>query len=236
MRCHLFNSDSWDEIHTIRTRCNGRCEDAPTLIIQPGNYWYKNVNPERGIAIVKSHMEKNQPLTEALLFEGNENQMLSDNERSNYFIKPFEVKSLPTTKEVWITRGLSSDQYLYPLMKKCLELGVKGTYQDHEGNVRDLGLLNQVVFTDPHFMGMTYGDEKISLLIGPVPQTDASERQEIKVRGTFYFSESEGPQKGIQFRNKKGETMGTLLFESHEFWTYCTDVQLKGIKIPEEIH
>lgn len=235
MRCHLINSGSWDETHTVRTRCNGRCEDAPTLIVQPGNYWYKNVDPERGIAILTSHLEKNEPLKEALLFAGNEDQMHSDNERSGTVIKPFDYKKLPTDKEGWITRGLSSDQYLYPLMKKCLELGVAGTYQDHKGNTADLQALREVNFTDPYFMEMMFGEDLYKLLIAPVPKTDTSSRQDEKVRGTYYFIASDGVQKGIQFRNKQGNIKGTLLFESEKFWEYCLDIQLKGIKVPETI-
>ena len=45
VRAHLRNNNLWDKTHSIKTRCNGRCEDAPTCIVQPGNYWYKNLTP-----------------------------------------------------------------------------------------------------------------------------------------------------------------------------------------------
>lgn len=206
------------------------------MIVHPGNYWYKNVDPERGVDIVKSHLEKKQPLREALLFEENGDQLNSDNERSNSFIKPFEEKTLPTGNYGWMTKGLSSDQYLYPLMKKCLELDIEGSYQDPQGNTRDLRSLSQVIFIDAYTMELRFGEEISSLLIGAVPKSDTTQRQEDKVRGTYYFIESNEIQKGIQFRNRKGEAMGTLLFKSDAFWEYCTDIQLKGIKIPEEVH
>ncbi|CEH28453.1 Uncharacterized protein BN1090_A2_00874 [Aneurinibacillus migulanus] len=38
------NADSL--IHTTRTRCNGRCEDACVVIAYPQGIWYRGVTPE----------------------------------------------------------------------------------------------------------------------------------------------------------------------------------------------
>jgi (2Fe-2S) ferredoxin len=41
IRKNIQNNKMTDEIHTIRTKCVGRCEDAPVLISLPSNEWFK---------------------------------------------------------------------------------------------------------------------------------------------------------------------------------------------------
>jgi (2Fe-2S) ferredoxin len=48
------NQDEY--IHTTRTRCNGRCEDACVVIVYPAGNWYKNMTPEKGRELVKENM------------------------------------------------------------------------------------------------------------------------------------------------------------------------------------
>ncbi|WCN38815.1 (2Fe-2S) ferredoxin domain-containing protein [Aneurinibacillus uraniidurans] len=43
-------------IHTTRTRCNGRCEDACVVISYPAGRWYKDMTPEAGRALVRDHL------------------------------------------------------------------------------------------------------------------------------------------------------------------------------------
>lgn len=42
-----------EQIHTTRTRCNGRCKDACVVIAYPQGSWYKASNTEEGRVIVK---------------------------------------------------------------------------------------------------------------------------------------------------------------------------------------
>ncbi|MCC3373704.1 ferredoxin [Cohnella sp. REN36] len=44
------------EIHTTRTRCNGRCVDACVVIAYPDGIWYKDITPELGRAVVRKHL------------------------------------------------------------------------------------------------------------------------------------------------------------------------------------
>lgn len=44
------------QIHTTRTRCNGRCEDACVVIAYPEGIWYKDITPERGRELVRKHV------------------------------------------------------------------------------------------------------------------------------------------------------------------------------------
>lgn len=50
------------QIHTTRTRCNGRCQDACVVIAYPEGNWYRVNSPEMGRQIVR---EINNPCLEA---------------------------------------------------------------------------------------------------------------------------------------------------------------------------
>ena len=41
------------QIHTTRTRCNGRCQDACVVIAYPEGIWYRVDSPEMGRQIVR---------------------------------------------------------------------------------------------------------------------------------------------------------------------------------------
>ena len=232
-RVYLRNSGSWETTHTVKTRCNGRCEDAPTWIVQPGNYWYKGVDSVRGVEILKSHIGNNEPLKEALLFKEGDLKMNSENERSNAFIKPFEYRELSEGKMGWITKGLSSDQYLYALFSKWFEIRGEGVYTNSKGKRFSLSKLSGIDYSDEFNIELTFGEEKELLMIGVVGIKDETERQKLKVRGTFYFSEEQSSTKGIIFKNKMGERLASITFENEEFWKYCETIQLGGIKIEE---
>lgn len=43
------------QIHTTRTRCNGRCADACVVVAYPEGVWYKDIDPELGRELVRQH-------------------------------------------------------------------------------------------------------------------------------------------------------------------------------------
>lgn len=49
-------------IHTTRTRCNGRCEDACVVIVYPEGTWYRETTPEMGREMVRAHLLEGTPL------------------------------------------------------------------------------------------------------------------------------------------------------------------------------
>ncbi|MFD2371668.1 ferredoxin [Brevibacillus sp. GCM10020057] len=53
-----------DQVHTTRTRCNGRCEDAPVMIVYPEGTWYGKLTPELAPHLVEQHFCKGLPVTE----------------------------------------------------------------------------------------------------------------------------------------------------------------------------
>ena len=42
-----------DEYHTVRTKCMGRCDDAPVLMLAPDNIWLKNIQSKECQHILK---------------------------------------------------------------------------------------------------------------------------------------------------------------------------------------
>lgn len=51
-----------DYVHTTRTRCNGRCEDACVMIVYPEGIWYENVTPEDAQQLVEEHFQNGRPV------------------------------------------------------------------------------------------------------------------------------------------------------------------------------
>jgi (2Fe-2S) ferredoxin len=68
LRNSLTEQQLDDEIHTIRTKCNGFCKKGPIISIQPENTWYQEMNVTSSNAVVITHILKNTVLTEHLLF------------------------------------------------------------------------------------------------------------------------------------------------------------------------
>lgn len=60
-----------EQIHTTRTRCNGRCKDAPVVIAYPQGNWYKVSTEQHARALVKDlHHEIVKPNQVYELVEG----------------------------------------------------------------------------------------------------------------------------------------------------------------------
>ena len=57
-----------DQIHTTRTMCNGRCEDAPVVIIQPEGIWYKHITSKKAESLVRSHLKEGKIMKDNFLF------------------------------------------------------------------------------------------------------------------------------------------------------------------------
>ncbi|MDQ0201166.1 (2Fe-2S) ferredoxin domain-containing protein [Neobacillus ginsengisoli] len=56
-------------IHTTRTRCNGRCKDAPVVIVYPEGTWYKEVTPEVGSKIVHQHLAGGCSIEDHIIYQ-----------------------------------------------------------------------------------------------------------------------------------------------------------------------
>ncbi|KXG09218.1 Ferredoxin, 2Fe-2S [Anoxybacillus sp. P3H1B] len=56
-------------VHTTRTRCNGRCNDACVVIVYPQGVWYKGVTPDKGRELVQTHLKDGDPLKDIVTYQ-----------------------------------------------------------------------------------------------------------------------------------------------------------------------
>ncbi|MFB9328744.1 ferredoxin [Paenibacillus aurantiacus] len=68
IRAEIAHHAAEDRIHTTRTKCNGRCEDACVVIVYPEGTWYKNMTPESGKQLVSEHLLQGEPLQDQLTY------------------------------------------------------------------------------------------------------------------------------------------------------------------------
>jgi (2Fe-2S) ferredoxin len=66
IRDEITSHGADDLIHTTRTRCNGRCEDACVVIVYPEGVWYREVTPALGRTIVNQHLLGGRPVQEEI--------------------------------------------------------------------------------------------------------------------------------------------------------------------------
>ena len=231
-RAYLRNNGLWNTTHTIKTRCNGRCEDAPTCIVSSNDYWYKELTPQNIIPILKSHIENNEPVEAYLLHKKGWEEMTSDNERASIKPKPFELKNDEALGECYITKGFSSDQYLYPLFL-FLKENPKGVFL-HLADSSPIPFeeITNVDYTTKYNVELTTNTAVISLTIAAVPK-EKKDLQKSKISSTEYFHQKKTGQTGIRFKNKFGELIGKILFDStsNKGWQYCTSIQLQNTKL-----
>lgn len=231
-RAYLRNNELWNSTHTIKTRCNGRCEDAPTCIVSPGEFWYKELTPEKITHIVKGHLNNECPIETELLYKKGWDKHVSNNERVPIKPKPFELKNDTELGECFITKGFSSDQYLYPLF-----LYLKENPEGVSLSIPDQGLIQfddivSLDYSKAHTLELHTKTSCIPLTIASVPKED-KELQKAKISITEYFYQKETRQTGIRFKNKFGKVLANIEFDSIEnkAWNYCTKIQLQNLSL-----
>lgn len=226
-RAYLRNNGLWNTTHTIKTRCNGRCEDAPTCIVNSGEYWYKELTPEKILPIVKSHIESNTPIEADLLHQKGWDEVKSNRELAPFKPKPFELINDKDLGDCFITKGFSSDQYLYPLFLYLSENSKGVTLHLSDDDSIPFGKIISVTYSKKYTLELTTETNILELTIAAVPKED-KELQQTKISSTEYFFQKENQQAGIRFKNKFGKEIGKILFDSIENkgWKYCTSIQL----------
>lgn len=68
IRAEIASQQAEDRIHTTRTKCNGRCEDACVVMVYPEGIWYKNMTPESGRRLVREHLLQGKPLCDQMAY------------------------------------------------------------------------------------------------------------------------------------------------------------------------
>lgn len=231
-RAYLRNNDLWDTTHTIKTRCNGRCEDAPTCIVHPGEFWHKELTPEKIIPMVKRHLQNKPPEATALLYQKGWKTLSSPKERTPIKPKPFELKNDSNLGACLITQGFSSDQYLYPLFLYLLE-NPQGVVL-HMADKKPIPFeeITAVTYTKAYTLELDTPTDCMAFTIAAVPKENKA-LQLSKITKTSYFYQKETQQPGIRFQNKFGEILGQIEFDTLEnkAWEYCTKIQLQNTKL-----
>lgn len=65
-------------VHTTRTKCNGRCQDASVVICYPEGIWYKGMTMEDGKELVRSLVATGKPLSSSLSYVFAEGEMKAE--------------------------------------------------------------------------------------------------------------------------------------------------------------
>lgn len=68
-------------VHTSRTRCNGRCQDACVVVVYPEGIWYEGVTEELSREIVSEHLQKGEPIERSISYTMTEDGMQLHNHR-----------------------------------------------------------------------------------------------------------------------------------------------------------
>lgn len=234
-RAYLRNNGLWDQTHTIRTRCNGRCEDAPTCIIQSGNYWYKELSVDKIKNIIESHVFEAKPLEDNLLYMDEYETVRSEKERPKVVPKPFEEVDDALWGACWRTKGFSSDQYLYPLFLFLKNRENKSVLKLVNEQQYALSELQNVDYTHDYQLKLCFSEEEVIFIIGAVLKTASLEEQQAKITGTFYLINKQTGAKRLCFKNKLGQLIADLYLSEEDvvLWDYLVNIQLKGIDLPK---
>jgi (2Fe-2S) ferredoxin len=77
IRNKVTELDLDETVHTTRTRCNGRCKDAPVAIVYPSGDWYKQVTETVAHRIVEEHLAGGCSVKESIIYEYDQNGFVS---------------------------------------------------------------------------------------------------------------------------------------------------------------
>ncbi|KAA1245177.1 ferredoxin [Aquimarina sp. RZ0] len=228
-RAYLRNQGLWDDTHTIKTRCNGRCEDAPTWIVQPGNFWYKNVTPEKAVSIVKSHMDQNKPAEEYLLYKEGWSILLTENEKTAA-LPLFKYKTEITIGELLIARAFASDQHLYPLFQYFFQESTSIGIQTGEQNIKIIDQPHKVDYSDKYDIKITGEQLQLTLAIGGITKDVSSTvtERKVSVAEVIWLKKKAIFTKALRLKNKKGKHLVTFWIKEDDenTWEHILKVYL----------
>lgn len=73
-----------DEVHTVRTRCIGRCDDANVIMVSPDNIWFKNIGLADTAAVFEAIVNNKMQQCENFLYESGQPQINSGSIPTKY--------------------------------------------------------------------------------------------------------------------------------------------------------
>ncbi|WP_103865896.1 ferredoxin [Aquimarina sp. I32.4] len=235
-RAYIRNNGLWDTTHTIKSRCNGRCEDAPTWIVQPGNFWYKNLTPDKAVSIMKSHLEHNQPIEEHLLYKDEWAEIITDNER---VITPpsFRHKTDPELGEVLLTKGFASDQHIYPLFQYLFQEPRAIAIQTYGDALVEITTSHQVDYTDDYDIKIKGPELQLQLAIAAIPKDISTEIADRKVGNAevIWLKKRTIFTKAIRLKNRKGKHLVTIWIREEDTTTWHHILKIYLSMSPDQI-
>ena len=237
-RAYLRNNGLWNKTHTIKTRCNGRCEDAPTCIVADGDYWYKELTPSKIKEVVASHVNENKPVEDYLLYKDGDAVMQSENERPVITPKDFVLKEDDELGTCYITKGFNSDQYSYPLFTYLLEQNIEAQITFAGNQIYRVNDLISVVYETAYFIDLEFqNNSKQRLTIGSIPKHEEQSIIQSKISSSEYFISQDKLKRGIRFKDKMGKFVALLEIDKSDtlFWDYCLNIQLLGKQDPTKV-
>lgn len=227
-RAHLRNRGLWNTTHTIKTRCIGRCEDAPAAIVHPGDYWYKNLNDQNVVEVIKQHLENNQPVEELLVFKEGATVMNSDKERPKKVPKPFALSNDEHLGLIYATRGFSTDQYTYPLFLYLTETKSSAKLTFPHGQSHSFQNIESVAYGKYQII-LTFEKATLAFTLAGIPKTEPMALQRSRVLVTeFFYNAVDTKERGIRLRDKMGNLLAIIWLDPADdaVWEYCLNVQL----------
>jgi len=73
-----------DDYHTVRTRCIGRCDDAPVAMFSPDNVWLKNIDHKQCDLLLHEIQEDKIKTSKNFLYQMGELTINSDSIPTKY--------------------------------------------------------------------------------------------------------------------------------------------------------
>jgi len=237
-RAHLRNKGLWDETHNLKTRCNGRCEDAPTWIVQQGNFWYKHVDAEKARAIIDQHCDFNEPLVSELIYRDGQDHVASEKERPPAVKPAFKTAQDQWHGNVFKARGFHSDQYLYAFFLFLEQNPGYTSINTPDGRTLNFFNLTKIDFTDPYIIQLHFGElhvEIVELVIALVPKTEDDELIKRRVTVCEHMIQISTNHKYVRLKDKMGRLAAEIKVDKADvdIWDYCLKIQLNNAKTPD---
>lgn len=121
MRCALKMKGLHETTHTIKTYCVGSCENAPVVLLQPEDLWYKCITTDLTADFVDQKIVRGQELPEHILFRPGWEQMAPFKT-----IKPKTQHTFSDQEDTWVGRVWAASVYpwehnVYPLLKELFQ-------------------------------------------------------------------------------------------------------------------
>ncbi len=228
-RAYLRNEGLWDSTHTIKTRCNGRCEDAPTCAVFPQGVWHKALSVDNIEGVLQQHV-RHQPAPPATVLYGPTYVAVqSDNSIPLAKLRPFVLRQATADGACYMTRGFHSDQYIYPLFLFLVRASSQATLQLPTG--AELPLAGASVdYSHAYRMQLCFDNKTMELIIGAGSTAPDQLR---KIHVVEYFLHDGGDRR-IVLKNKQGDTEATVRipYADAPTWSYCLRIQLRGVADP----